>query len=1318
MRRDVLKEQTILLATSAIFVLALVMTLSFWRPDELNSLNIGGLTIDLAANLAELLWTAVAVLMAWLILLNLILLGWRAARDRFRPPIGAGSIPERHFDKVVDAIEGQKQLFAAKAWPEHPATAGTARSPRAIKLGDAIFNVPRKDRRQIRDFVGRPKRGRAAGNLERDMLVVTGEPGAGKSVLGQEIHASLASGVRARRHALIPIVVFASDLTATMLEMGASAPKLRDFLIRYFHSLGTAKYDAFANFLDTDWSNFDFLIIIDGLDEIAQRSIYEEMQWQLRHMIDAELESERRRSRRFILSCRLDDNIGTFGKAQSVVLRGISTAKQQRALCANLIHAHELSPVQRSAVEAALGGTSGHLASVDVFRRNPYFLTVLINYHKKRRGEDVGRTLDFDLLIKDYIAREAERSHATAIAGTGLSLPRRDDLREALEGCATIFLQYLAYHMTTLEQEDALYGQAPISAALIEGFVGAAQQPCGAEASGVWTATRALLERLADKRPLDAAELNAQRATGLDQNDLRLFDQLSLLDRPADESVMQAFSVIALEGRLESLAWYKALANHIAAVGGATLDHPDTRMAGLLMARGLAAAHVLRLIYVEKGEHGPTVRFRHRRLAEYYAASYFRDRWDELQPIPNSPWLKPVLDLVAAIEGERCHSMAWFLERLDRIEGKPVFAWRADVTAAAEVAAFAHHGPNFSALAGRLVRKLLAMLAEVRPAGTVRGDRGGALPRDPVTERTLINALDFVAGLDLGSVQSLKGKTFRSFYLREAKEPSYLLLYSGRAATAVSRLARRPIPWWFSIVCIVKALREPNVLIDQPSEAFESGLAIPWAATLLWMLLVEAALVVVVGWASYQLVLRADSGVGSASGLPLPWIVTLAFVVIWIAWRSLQWRRSPTRAALLARLPIGVLLYGTAGLLTLLAAAVWGALKTPEVLIRGGWTVARNTVSAVRRGPAAARSLVLPVLKAVSLILLTVGAVGVVLIVLQRGEPAVDGRSGVRREGPAPVKWVPTDLTKIPCPASDRLLAYRPPQGRTKDTLAQARRRVASLYEATVEEWARSSCDLKYSRSDGTPSSPLDLLDRLLNRDPLLIPDPEGKPPIFAREALNELRWVGKVPALPERSEGPIGGLLALRDAWILDDHRDDYVELSRALWRTRGTGRVSDRSDGYPAGQAYVSFAREVNGLVQSYRSKRSAFEEKARALRAQGIRALWWWSVLLPMLLLLSAFLLHLRARASDAAALKAIETAPVPDICTALATKPFSDRLRGQLKQVLADREQISQRDLDLIDDLVRKFSSRDRERDRQFAGKLGLIVPPLARRLADR
>jgi tRNA uridine 5-carbamoylmethylation protein Kti12 len=63
-------------------------------------------------------------------------------------------------------------------------------------------------------------------------MIITGEPGLGKSVLTQEVHGSLARGIDNIHHSFIPLIVFASDLTLDLLgSTPHSAPELRDMLV-------------------------------------------------------------------------------------------------------------------------------------------------------------------------------------------------------------------------------------------------------------------------------------------------------------------------------------------------------------------------------------------------------------------------------------------------------------------------------------------------------------------------------------------------------------------------------------------------------------------------------------------------------------------------------------------------------------------------------------------------------------------------------------------------------------------------------------------------------------------------------------------------------------------------------------------------------------------------------------------------------------------------------------------------------------------------------------------------------------------------------
>jgi hypothetical protein len=137
----------------------------------------------------------------------------------FRRPVGSGRISETRFESLVDGLESQSAwLELHSSFPRHMPTAKMARHPSLVHFGDARYSVSWEKRAEISSFLGRPGVKHGADALDKCLLVVTGEPGAGKSVLTQEIQHSLVQGIRARRHSLVPLVVFASNLTTELLE--------------------------------------------------------------------------------------------------------------------------------------------------------------------------------------------------------------------------------------------------------------------------------------------------------------------------------------------------------------------------------------------------------------------------------------------------------------------------------------------------------------------------------------------------------------------------------------------------------------------------------------------------------------------------------------------------------------------------------------------------------------------------------------------------------------------------------------------------------------------------------------------------------------------------------------------------------------------------------------------------------------------------------------------------------------------------------------------------------------------------------------------
>ena len=315
-----------------IFAVSLLIVLKYF---DFNSWGLIG-------DFANILGIAIVIVAILIPLFSLLV---RSISNLLYPRPGSKQIDAKLSD-LKRAFKLERGVISFAMVPEHIATAKAATNTRNIDLGNARLVLPEEDQFRIRDFIRRSRQIKTPFSsldlANQDILIVTGEPGAGKSVLMQEIHATLSRGVEDGKHSLIPLFVFARDLNLDLLkESLQNENPMRYLLSKYYTHRFTSQPSVsdikhLALLIHLSWASCDFLIIFDGLDEIAQRSAYEEIQKKLSDIILADLEHNQKVTHRYILSCRIDEDLEIFPNAYSVYLKGLNE-KQSEMFCHKLI---------------------------------------------------------------------------------------------------------------------------------------------------------------------------------------------------------------------------------------------------------------------------------------------------------------------------------------------------------------------------------------------------------------------------------------------------------------------------------------------------------------------------------------------------------------------------------------------------------------------------------------------------------------------------------------------------------------------------------------------------------------------------------------------------------------------------------------------------------------------------------------------------------------------------------------------------------------------------------------------------------------------
>jgi hypothetical protein len=146
-------------------------------------------------------------------------------------------------------------------------------------------------------------------------ITIQGEPGSGKSTLIFDLYRQQANRLQTRKQGWIPILVFAHELSWEMLSVQTS---LKSLLVAYFkkcfEEYRHAGYESICQFLNDHYDEYQFVIIVDGLDEITNRPLYEKMTKRLNELLEKEWFqiSGDSNANRYIVSCRTDDNQHTI----------------------------------------------------------------------------------------------------------------------------------------------------------------------------------------------------------------------------------------------------------------------------------------------------------------------------------------------------------------------------------------------------------------------------------------------------------------------------------------------------------------------------------------------------------------------------------------------------------------------------------------------------------------------------------------------------------------------------------------------------------------------------------------------------------------------------------------------------------------------------------------------------------------------------------------------------------------------------------------------------------------------------------------------
>jgi hypothetical protein len=267
-------------------------------------------------------------------------------------------------------------------------------------------------------------------------ITLQGEPGAGKSTLIFELYRQHANRLLQQKQGWIPLLVFAHNLSWEMLEKHAS---LKDLLIDYFRRTAGYNngpgYSEMADLLRYFYDDLQFLVIIDGLDEIPNRRLYEEITRKLNQLLEAEwkLPNSRLKVNRYLVTCRTDDNqrliasrlISLLSLNYEEVLKHL---KRLRSM-----HRRRGDSKERE-ISNIIDGleTSKARRLLQNYIHNPYLLSLIRRYYRELTAEPA-ETLDevfrgvINKIFRGVLDREL-RKNLDSFEEPGLQSRRRDYL--------------------------------------------------------------------------------------------------------------------------------------------------------------------------------------------------------------------------------------------------------------------------------------------------------------------------------------------------------------------------------------------------------------------------------------------------------------------------------------------------------------------------------------------------------------------------------------------------------------------------------------------------------------------------------------------------------------------------------------------------------------------------------------------------------------------------------------------------------------------------------------------------------------------------
>ena len=553
----------------------------------------------------------------------------------------------------------------------------------------------------------------------------------------------------------------------------------------------------------------------------------------------------------------------------------------------------------------------GMLAPSHVFKRNPYFLSLLVSYLRLNQDTVRDGIINFDYLMRRYLEREALRPYASAHASLGGHNIDRKNVFNEYEKISRAWLQSFAYQSCTNKESILLYNRVTLDINQIKYFIDDISSRKGDNYT-LWGNLNNMFESISKprrKEKLSNEEIESY-TIWLHENDIKLVDDLALRLRIIQENrkkigkeiLQEALGTIPFKGMIEKKDWYSNFTSSYQQL----LEKEDfsfkNNLIAIFLFRSIAAAQILRIIYVETDEDYGVIhiKFRHRRLAEYYAACYFKDNWNLLKDnLQYFPWLGPVLNLTSAIEGEACRTLDWLVSQVDEVGKTGRYLWRYSVETVVEAAYFSYPGDRYSNILSRFLDKIINVLA----FSTVHnGQNGGINKIDTVTKIVILRAIDLISRLkDNFSKNRILSKSGQEkYYAYEQKIDNEWIAPVIASRVGVKILSQDNHPTKNSILILKKAIKQPSSILVPNIYSVTNG------PILLKPLLVFTTLLGEVGLLALTLgvfnlilypigILLKTNFIELIDSLK---VLSFAIAFSYICIRLIHWGRSPTNAAI------------------------------------------------------------------------------------------------------------------------------------------------------------------------------------------------------------------------------------------------------------------------------------------------------------------------------------------------------------------------------------------------------------------------------------